>query len=297
MSRERKSWTKVKYSSSFYRKCAKTSENILRSTSSGDKSPKTKITHNAKNRNIDLPQDDLLLEDYTSTTTDEERGNGSLEECMDIRENWWREFEDQNFHEETIVDNNELPMDKKNMLHADFRQRAVSSNISQSSLRSLFFIINKYWPKSLPKDPRTLLETPNKTEIVTIDNGQFYWHQRLEYCITNYCNFENEKTIWININMDGIPIYKSSKDEFWPILFNIHGYPELKPMVIGIFQGKSKPSSVELFLKPFVEEFKEISRLGVQLENGQKINIKIRCFIADSPARAFIKGKLKYIMR
>lgn len=95
--------------------------------------------------------------------------------------------------------------------------------------------------------------------------------------------------ISIKINIDGLPVYKSSKDEFWPILFNIEEAPGLPPMIIGVYSGKSKPCDINLFLKPFVDEMEEVLKNGVQI-NGHTISVSIRCFICDSPARSFVKG-------
>lgn len=60
-------------------------------------------------------------------------------------------------------------------------------------------------------------------------------------------------------------------------------------MIIGIYHGKVKPKRVEEFLKPFVDEALPILNAGVII-NDHKLSIKIRAFICDSPARAFIKG-------
>lgn len=75
--------------------------------------------------------------------------------------------------------------------------------------------------------------------------------------------------------MDGLPIYNSSKDEFWPILFNIYEMPEVKPMVIGVYWGKGKPSDLNAFLKHFVDEMAEIMKTGITV-NNRKFNVKIR---------------------
>ena len=96
-------------------------------------------------------------------------------------------------------------------------------------------------------------------------------------------------SISLNINIDGLPLYKSSKDEFWPILFNIQEAPTLQSMVIGIYCGKGKPSDANLFLNRFVVEMEDVLKKGVEI-NGHTISVSIRCFICDSPARAFIKG-------
>lgn len=102
-------------------------------------------------------------------------------------------------------------------------------------------------------------------------------------------NIDHPITISINVNIDGIPIYKSSKAQFWPILFNIFEQPEVKPMTIAIFLGTSKPESLEEFLRPFVNELTDVLHHGIFM-NGHKITIRLRCFICDSPARAFLKG-------
>lgn len=62
-------------------------------------------------------------------------------------------------------------------------------------------------------------------------------------------------------------------------------------MAIGVFYGDSKPDNIEEYLTPFVEEMGQITKNGVMMK-GHVISVRIRCFICDSPARAFIKGTL-----
>lgn len=75
----------------------------------------------------------------------------------------------------------------------------------------------------LPQDPRTFLKTPQKITIWKVGMGG-YWHHGLENSIVKYIPknvLSTVKNISININIDGLPIYKCAKDELWPILFNI----------------------------------------------------------------------------
>lgn len=53
-----------------------------------------------------------------------------------------------------------------------------------------------------------------------------------------------------------------------------------------------KPSDVNWFMSPFVDEFININESGGLIINGHKVSIKIRCFICDTPARSFFKGQL-----
>lgn len=64
--------------------------------------------------------------------------------------------------------------------------------------------------------------------------------------------------------------------------------PHVKPMVICIWSGEGKPTSVNDYLRPFVEELIVLLETGIKITDHQ-INISVRCFICDSPARAFIK--------
>lgn len=65
--------------------------------------------------------------------------------------------------------------------------------------------------------------------------------------------------------------------------------PDIKPMIIGIWCGVSKPSCLTAFLQPLVDEINEIVWTDVHI-NGYRIEIAIRCCICDAPARAFLKG-------
>lgn len=75
------------------------------------------------------------------------------------------------------------------------------------------------------------LETPQGigklcTEIA---DGK-YWHHGLAFCLNKWFeNLATDITISININIDSLPIHKSSKFQIWPILCNIHEMPELQP--------------------------------------------------------------------
>jgi len=59
--------------------------------------------------------------------------------------------------------------------------------------------------------------------------------------------------IEININIDGLPLHKSSTSQVYPILCNlVNNFSEVN--VIGIYHGFKKPSDANLFLKSFIEE-------------------------------------------
>lgn len=144
--------------------------------------------------------------------------------------------------------------------------------------------------KILPEVARTFLETPQAVNIMTVSDDGEYWHHGFRNCLQQIFPVLNDSiTISVNINLDGLPLFKSSKVEFWPILFNITEMPQVRPMVIGIFCGKAKCNDLTSFLTPFVDEMNDIMTNGLFI-SSHKITVLIRCFICDSPARAFVKG-------
>lgn len=97
------------------------------------------------------------------------------------------------------------------------------------------------------------------------------------------------KTIMLKLNIDGLPLFKSSNKEFWPILGRIYTDPVYsKPFPICIYRGVGKPSFVQLHLQKFDEELFDLLLNGVFIKD-EHFNVLIMCFICDRPARSFMK--------
>lgn len=184
----------------------------------------------------------------------------------------------------------ETEMEKDFKLRSNLRKWAMKYQIPHVAVKDLMNLINTRIDKVLPEDPRTLLETPQVVSIVEIGDGGQYWHYGLECCLRRiFKNIDETKTISVNINMDGLPLFDSSKVEFWPILFNITEMTDVPAMPIGIFCGKTKCSNLHSFLTPFVDEMNDVVQNGIHI-NSHKITVRIRCIVCDSPARAYVKG-------
>lgn len=182
---------------------------------------------------------------------------------------------------------------EKNLL---FRQQiqnwARERNITQVALNDLATIINLRFPGILPCDARTILGTAKQIQIKPIQGGE-YWHNGLTKPLKNILEkwVDVPSKICLNFNFDGLPIFNSSNKEFWPILCTIFERPDLEPLVIGIYFGVGKPKQIDEYLNDFVNEIDNLIKNGMYVEQiKSKVSIGIRCFICDSPARAYIKG-------
>ena len=99
----------------------------------------------------------------------------------------------------------------------------------------------------------------------------------------------NLNTLKLQFNIDGLPLFRSSRLQFWPILAMVNVDYTRSPFLVGLFSGLSKPKSPSEFLGPFIEDLKDILQRGI-IYNGRQLMAKVCSFICDAPARAFVKN-------
>ena len=91
----------------------------------------------------------------------------------------------------------------------------------------------------------------------------------------------------VRMNVDGLPIFKSSIYSIWAMLAIFCGV-SARPIPIAVYYGKDKPSA-EKFLVPVAEELKDLMTEGI-LVSGIRIVIKSIFFNVDAPARSYVCG-------
>lgn len=121
--------------------------------------------------------------------------------------------------------------EQRKSLFDELRSWALKFHIKRRAITGLLKILKCNGMSYLPKDSRTLLQTPRKVNIENIVGGK-YWHQGLKNALSPiFSSLNKDITLQMNINIDGLPLYKSSTIEFWPILGNIRGM-----LFLGIFR-------------------------------------------------------------
>lgn len=169
---------------------------------------------------------------------------------------------------------------------------AVECRVPHATLAALLPILRVRYPE-LPKDPRTLLATPADVVVDDLAGGSYH-HIGIESCVLNAVKHHLvdehlvADRVSIQINIDGLPLFKSSGLQLWPILGLLKEPAVSEPFVIGMFSGKSKPKSVDDFLSQFVSEAKRLETEGFMVL-GKKVNLTIHSFICDAPARSFLR--------
>lgn len=185
---------------------------------------------------------------------------------------------------------------KENSLSDNLRTWAVNFKITLAALTALLLILSLFTSATLPRNARTLLNTPRSTETVEISGGEYY-HFGLKRAIKlmlreNKKKGKSSKHLKLSVNIDGLPIYKSSSEGLWLILCGQVGSPIVYP--IAAFFGEGKPGNADEFLEKFVNETIEVHNFIVDNEN---IKVTVETLICDTPAKAFVlklKGHTGY---
>ena len=135
--------------------------------------------------------------------------------------------------------------------------------VSFRKVDGLLAILRRQGHSDLPRTSRNLLQTPCTSSIKVVENGQIL-HVGVSEALRKSCE--------ISVNVDGVPIFKSSSRNFWTVLAwsKDLSYPE----VVTVFFGRGKPK-VEDLLRGFIEDFR-----------GWRGRFH---FVCDAPARAYIK--------
>lgn len=167
-------------------------------------------------------------------------------------------------------------------------KHSVSRALTEDILKSLID-----YGIELPRTKNSILNFNKKSKplIKDLSPGQ-YLHIGIENNLKNF-NYDcllkiNE--ILIDVGIDGLPLYKSSKASIWPILGFIVGQKNIPGFIIGVYLGPSHPSSADDFLKDFVDEVQSLRLNGVLVsEKNVRKSFNVRLFNCDTPAKSFIR--------
>lgn len=179
------------------------------------------------------------------------------------------------------ISNNITPDQSLSVFLAEW---SLQHSVTLSAIGDLLQGLRVYHP-DLPKDPRTLLKTPTVYTLRPISNGHYYHFGILSGINEN--SLTNLQTIRLQFNVDGLPLFRSSATELWPILCLVKE-TQSAPFVVGIYCGKKKPSDLNEFLCDFVADLKTLLDHGITVGETYK-QVTVDSFICDTPARAYIK--------
>ena len=150
---------------------------------------------------------------------------------------------------------------------------------------------------SLPSSSRTLLKTPRDVVVNQKSNMEYIYfgmYEALEKIFMKYPieRRENLDRLEISLNIDGVPLFKSTTTTLWPILCGIMNINPPKIFPVALTYGSSKPSNLD-FLQDTITDLDQILNNGF-VYNNKTINVILRCIVCDAPAKALIKSMKLY---
>lgn len=300
----------------------------MASTSKGhdliDGSSNNKLNINPKNKqNVNIVQSHISSQSIDSYISDTEYENCDTEcqnydiESENILENNRcvnEEIENErkeNENKEVVIkdvsnsedshDNNEKAKDDTSNEArddvAELRQWAIQSRIQHCHLDSLLRILRRRLIPNLPATSKTFLKTESIDyqikEFRSSDGtiiGEFVYlgiAAGLRRCVNKEIHLTD--VLDLQINCDGLPLYKSSAKQFWPILCKVYNIPDIyKPFPVAVFCGNEKPNNLNGYLNDFIKEINKLTLEGITIED-RIFKVRIMCFVCDRPARSFLK--------
>lgn len=175
----------------------------------------------------------------------------------------------------------------------EIRQWALMNPpIPHARLEQLMSILRRHCYPQLPKTAKTFLGTTSTNyEVENFESdGEFVYlgiRKNLEKCFN--CELHEMNEIELLINVDGVPLFKSSKKQLWPILCQVFSIPNrYKPFPVAIYCGNTKPSDLEHYFNKFIDEINELQATGLTV-NNHLYNVSIKAFVCDRPARSLLK--------
>jgi len=170
----------------------------------------------------------------------------------------------------------------------DLQEWAVKNNVSHIALGDLLTILKRRYPE-LPKDARTVMQTCTSVQLQAVAGGSYHHFGLVDGFKSVIDKFGvSDNVISLQLNIDGLLLFRSSTAQFWPILGLATNCFVKEPFIVGLFYGNSKPSSATEYLNDLVQECCAVQQDGFW-HNDNRHSIQLTAVVCDTPARSFVK--------
>lgn len=187
----------------------------------------------------------------------------------------------------------ELLEDENDTLKEELKCWANQFQVKHNAIDHLLKVLQDHGHPELPATARTLLQTKRNIDTSIVSGMEYYYlglRNQLEriYAIRNL----EDSIIELILNVDGIPLFKSSSSTLWPVLGAIANISPPHVFPIALTYGHSKPENWD-FLSNSISELSDLLENGICIDD-KNVTVKLRGVICDAPARAFVKSSKQY---
>lgn len=146
---------------------------------------------------------------------------------------------------------------------------------------------------NVPKCYQTLMGTAKEKHFLQgMGSGQFIHYQSIaDFICAHESALKHLDDIEVDVCTDGFKPFKSSALTVWPVMCAIVDQNQLTPFLNGCYAGYKSPKDCEQLLKDLLDEIEILREDGVYLKSvGKTVQVEIRLFIGDAPARSMLCG-------
>ena len=169
--------------------------------------------------------------------------------------------------------------------------------IKHKAVDSLQKILKESGHDQLPGSATSLIKTARYVPITEKSGMEYIYFPVKEELMRQFLRYptmmkESVTTLEISLNIEGLPLFKSSNKTLWPVLCGIMNVQPVAIFPVALTYGRSKPTDL-LFLQDTVDELNYLLEHGLNVD-GKVIPVTLRCIVCDAPARALVKGTKLY---
>ena len=220
---------------------------------------------------------------------------------------------DDNISSDSYISSDDDQVDSNNIFHSDIdiQSNIISDEEFISRLRSQFIkykvphnfidenlkLLKQKGISQLPYTARTFLKTSPNNEIIIKSDVKYYYFG-IQNMIIKYFekylqnNIYDSNDLHLSLNIDGLPLFKSTNLSMWPILISIKLEAKKSIVFPVTLTLGNKPKNMD-FLWDSINELKILMTNNIVIK-GKIYTIILDAIICDAPAKSFIKCIKQY---
>lgn len=110
---------------------------------------------------------------------------------------------------------------EESSIETKLKEWIVKYKIKRIAVSDLLKILRYSGMYFLPIDSKTFMQTPKSVEIMKSCDGKLWYHGIAESLLQLFPELDHDIELYLNFNIDGLPLAHSSTIQFWPILASI----------------------------------------------------------------------------
>jgi hypothetical protein len=184
--------------------------------------------------------------------------------------------------------------DEETTLNDELKNWAGGNQVKMNHTDELLKILRRFGHSELPATARTLMGTNTYDVPIEYVSGYetYYYdiHEEFNKHLSIYKNGEldNIACLKIQLNYDGVPIFKRNTSSIWPLLCTLCNLPGSNVFPIMLSYGESAHPTNNDLLIPVITDLKKLFENGFFF-NEKQYQVELNAIICDAPARSMAK--------